>query len=134
MKNTFLSTRIFAIAFAAFFTLSFATPALAIDEKNTIPVELVFIGNIRNQPVFQLNFSNAQNSEYTIVVRDEFNTVLYKDNIKGENISRKFLLNTDELGDAAVKFEITGTKNDKPVTYEINKTSRSVDNVVISKK
>ena len=93
MKNILMNTRSFAIALAAIFTISFVSPALANDEKKTIPVELKFIGNIENQPVFQLTFTNPEETQFTVVVRDEFNNVLYRDNIKGGNISKKFLLN-----------------------------------------
>lgn len=134
MKNTLMNTRSFAIALATIFTIALASPALANDEKKTIPVELKFIGNIENQPVFQLTFSNPVENEFTVVVRDEFNTVLYRDVVKGENISKKFLLNTEELGDTGIQFEITGKKTDKTVIYEINKKSRFVEDVVISKR
>lgn len=134
MKNKMINTRVLAIALAAIFSLTAAVPALANDEKNAIPVELKFIGNIDNQPVFQLTFNNDASNEFVVVVRDEFNNVLYRDIIKGEKNSRKFLLNTDELGDTAVSFEITGKKNDKPVIYEVNKKSRMIQDVVINKK
>ena len=72
MKSTLINTRIFAIALAVTCTTAFSTPALAIDEKKTIPVELKFVGNINNQPVFLLNFTNTEVNEYTIIVRDSY--------------------------------------------------------------
>lgn len=134
MKSTIFNTRVFAMAIAAFLTLAVINPALANDEKNAIPVELKFIGNIENQPVFQLNFSNAEESEFTIVVRDENHNILYRDVVKGAKINRKFLLNMEDLGDTAIQFEITGKKTGKSVVYEVNKKSRLVQDVVISKK
>ena len=71
MKKVLINTRILAIALAATFTTAFSSPALAIEEKKTIPVELKFVGNIGDQPVFLLNFTNSEENEYTIVVRDE---------------------------------------------------------------
>lgn len=134
MKNTLMNTRSFAVALATIFTIALASPALANEEKKPIPVELKFLGNIENQPVFQLTFSNPIETEFTVVVRDEFNNVLYRDNVKGGNISKKFLLNTEELGDTAIQFEITGKKTDKTVIYEVNKKSRLVEDVVINKR
>jgi hypothetical protein len=116
------------------FSLGTVSPALATDEKKEIPVELKFIGNIGDKPVFQLSFNNPEDNAFVITVRDQFNNVLYKDIIKGDN-SRKFMLNTDELGDeAAVSFEITGKKSDQAVVYEVNKKSRMIQDVVISRK
>ncbi len=133
MKKTMI-TRIFTIALASVFTIGLSNTALANDEKKAIPVELKFIGNIENQPVFQLTFTNAEENDFTIVVRDEFNTVLYRDYVKAGNVTKKFLLNTDELGNTAIFFEITGKKTTKTVVYEVNKQSRVVEDVVISKK
>lgn len=134
MKNTLMNTRSLAIALATTFTIAMASPALANDEKKAIPVELKFIGNIENKPVFQLTFSNPVETEFTVVVRDKYNNVFYKEIVKGGNISKKFLLNIEELGDATIEFEITGKKTDKTVIYEVNKKSRVVEDVVISKR
>jgi len=131
MKKT-MNTRILAIALASIFTVSLSTTALANDEKKAIPVELKFIGNIQSQPVFQLTFNSPDENEFTIIVRDEFNTVLYRDYVKG-NVTKKFLLNTEELGNTAIQFEITGKKTHKKVIYEVNKQSRFVEDVVVNK-
>jgi len=132
MKKLSINPRILAIALATIFSVAFLSPAFAIDEKKTIPVALKFIGNIENQPVFELAFTNADESEYTVVVRDEYNTVLYRDNVKG-NVTKKFMLNIEDLGNTGVQFEITGKKTDKTVIYEVNKQSRFIEDVVINK-
>lgn len=133
MKKTMI-TRIFTVALVGLFTVATSNTALANDEKKAIPVELKFVGHIENKPVFQLTFNNAVENDFTVVVRDEYNTVLYRDYVKAGNVSKKFLLNTDELGNTAIYFEIIGKKTDKTVVYEVNKQSRLVEDVVISKK
>lgn len=133
MKKLSINSRILAIALATIFSVGFLSPAFAIDdEKKTIPVALKFIGNIENQPVFELAFTNADENEYTVIVRDEYNTVLYRDNVKG-NVTKKFMLNIEDLGNTGVQFEITGKKSDKTVIYEVNKQSRFIEDVVINK-
>lgn len=138
MKNKFINPRNLAIAIATVLSFGFTSPAKANDEKKpivekkSIPVELKYLGNIENKPVFQLTLSSADENEFTIVVRDEYNTVLYRDNLTGST-SKKFLLNTEELTGVGVQFEITGKKNFKTVTYEVNKSSRVVEDVVVNK-
>jgi len=134
MKKVLINTRIFAIALAVTFTTAFSSPVWAIDEKKAIPVEMKFIGNIENQPVFQLTFNNIEETEFTIVVRDEFNYVLYRDNIKAGHITRKFRLNTEELGDAAIQFEITDRETKETVIFEVNKKQSLIEDVVITKR
>ena len=133
MKKVLMNTRILAIALATTFTTALSSPALAIEEKKAIPVELKFVGNIESQPVFLLSFNNVEESNYTIVVRDEYGNVLYRDNVKGGKITKKFMLNTGELGNVAIQFEITGKKTEKTVVYEVNKKSRLVEDLVINK-
>jgi hypothetical protein len=128
-----INTRLAAVALVALFTVAFTAPALANDEKKVIPVELKFIGNIKNQPLFHMTFNSTEESEYTITVRDEYGNVLYKDNVKGGTFTKKFMLNTEELGDAELKFEVTGKGFEKPVVFEINKYTRYVEDVVVNK-
>lgn len=133
MKKVLINTRILALGLAATFTTAFSSPALAIDEKKAIPVELKFLGNIEQQPVFELTFKNAEENSYTIIVRDEYSNVLYRDKIKGGTVTKKFILNTEELGDTRIQFEIIGKKDEKAVVYEVNKESRLVENLVVNK-
>jgi|SRR5687768_12945986 len=133
MKSALINTRIFAVALAVAFTTAFSTPALAIDEKKTIPVELKFVGNVNNQRVFQLNFTNTEVNEYTVIVRDSYGFVLYKDKVRGSNMNQKFIFNTEELGEGEIQFEIIGKKTDKTAVYEVNMVPRLVSDVVVSK-
>ena len=125
--------RLAAIALAALFTVAFTAPAMANDDNKAIPVELKFIGNVKNQPLFHLNFNGTEQSEYTITVRDEFGNVLFKDKVKGSTFTKKFMLNTEELNNTELEFEIAGKNFEKPVVFEVNKYTRYVEDVVISK-
>jgi hypothetical protein len=131
--KTMINTRVLAIALIASLTVAFTTPAMASDEKKVIPVEMKFIGNVKNQPLFHLVFTGAELEQYTITVRDEYGNVLYKDVVKGGTFTKKFLLNNEEIGDADLKFEVTGKNFERPVVFEINRQSRFVEDVVINK-
>ncbi|MBL7740979.1 MAG: hypothetical protein JNK14_17285 [Chitinophagaceae bacterium] len=131
--KSMINTRLIAVALVALFTVASAAPALANDGTKVIPVELKFIGNVKNQPLFHMNFNSSEESTYTITVRDEYGNVLYKENVKGGVFTKKFMLNTEELGDADLKFEVTGKGYEKPVVFEVNKYTRFVEDVVINK-
>ena len=131
MKNIF--NKVLAVALVTIFTVSFSTSALAIDETNVSGIELKFIGNLKNQPIFQLTANHPDETEYTVSVMDENNVVLYKDNVKSGVAGKKFMLNTEELGDSSVRFEITGKKSNKTIVYEINRNSHVVSDLVINK-
>jgi hypothetical protein len=122
------------IAFFTVFSIAAAPTAWASDSSNAVPVELKYIGKINNQPLFQLNFNgNADENEFTIIIRDVNGNTLYKENIKGENFYKKFLLNSDEIGDNMLKFEVISKKSKKSVVFQVGSETRIVNEVVVNK-
>ena len=133
MKKIFNNNRLIALAFFTVFSVLMSPAAKAGEENPAVPVELKFAGLIKNQPLFQLNFfGNAAQDEFTINIKDEYGNSLYKENIKGQHFTKKFLLNTDEIEDNTLRFEITCNKTKKSVTYEVNRNLRFVQDVAIN--
>lgn len=131
MKKIFNNNRLIAIAFLTVFSLGAAAPASAI-EKSGVPVALKYTGQINNQPVFELSFHGSSlQDNFTIIISDEYGNALYRENIKGEIFTKKFALNTDELGDNHVRFEIFCNKTKKSVVYDINRNTRVVYEVAV---
>jgi hypothetical protein len=133
MKKIFRNNRIIAFALLTVFS-TVATSAVRASENPVVPVELKYVGVYQNQPVFQLlvNGSPEQN-EFTIVIRDEFGNSLYRENINAESFSKKFLVNTDEIGDETLHFEVTSRKIKQTVKFEVNRNSRFIQEVAINK-
>lgn len=120
MEKIFLNKRIVVIAF---FTV-FSTAVMSANghESDPVPVELRFIRWVKDQPIFKFDFrGNVQNDEFTITVRDEFNIILYKENITGEFFTKSFLLNTDEVAEDTLYFEIRSKKSNQSKIYPVNR-------------
>lgn len=132
MKNSNFNVRVLVLSIVAVVTMVFTSPVHANGGGDT--VELKYIGTMKNQPLFQLNFNSTQDTEFIIVVRDEFNNILHRESFKGGTGNRKFLLNTDEIGDDAIRFEITGKTLDKTIVFEVNNEMKMVKDVVVSKR
>jgi hypothetical protein len=132
MKNVLINIRIAAIALVTLFTVALSNQAMANNEKNPQGVEIKFIGNHKNQPVLEINFNNPEEVEYNIEVVDEYNVLLYKDVIKANAGKRRFMLNTEELGNVGIRFEITGKKSNKTTVYEVNRNARVVEDLVVN--
>jgi hypothetical protein len=131
--KTLKNLGIMAIALVAF-TFAFSTTTLANDEGGTKNVtELKFIGNLENQPVFQLSLNGAEDDEYSITFRDEYGNVLYADKVKGSNITKKFLLKAEEIGDATLNVVVKAKKTGKTEVYTINRSHRYVEETVVAK-
>jgi hypothetical protein len=116
-------------------TLGFSTVTLANDEdRNNNITELKFIGNIENKPVFQLNLKNDGNDEIAVIFRDEAGNVLYSAKFKGANITKKFMLKTDDFGgDVQVSVVVKSKLNNSTEVYSINRNHSYVDETVVNK-
>ncbi len=123
------------IALSLMFILSVALVSFtdANGQNTNDKQELKYVGNLNNKPVFQLELNNTADENYTISVIDIYSNVLYKEQASGTKITRKFLLNTDELGDEPVRVEIASAKTNKKQVFEINRNSRFVQDLVINK-
>jgi len=115
------------------FTLAFSNTTLAADGgKNDHKTELKFIGNVEEQPVFELNLSNNEEDEYTVSFRDEFGNVLYIDKFKG-GLTKKFMLKSDELGDTALKVVVKSNKDNTSEVYTIDRSHNLVEEAEVNK-
>ena len=116
------------------FTLLAVTAAIT-SSATTIEneAELKAAGKINNQPVFQLDLNNSSSSKFIIVIKDEYGVTLYQEVITGMNISRKFQLNTEELSGVDVRFEIIDVKNNKTSVFNIQNSSKVLNETSIVK-
>ena len=134
MNKIFINNRLIAIAFFTVFSATVVSASTNDSSNLVMPLELKLIGSINNQPLFQLSYAGTtEQDDFAIIIRDENGNSLYRENIKGESFTKKFLLNRDDLGDGTLRFEITSKKNSKTVVYEVNRNTRQVEELVISK-
>ena len=134
MKNMIKNLSLSLVALVAF-TLAFSNTTLANGEKTPVSssIELKFLGNYDNQPVFQLNLKNIEEDEFAITFRDEYGNILYSTKVKGSNISKKFMLNIEEIGDNVLNVEVRSKKNDKADVYQINRNRSYIEETVVNK-
>ena len=116
------------------FTLAFSTPTMANDEeKGDHKTELKFIGNMENQPVFELNLANKEEDEYTVIFRDQNGNVLYSDKFKGTGLTKKFLLKSDEFGDEILNVIVKSKLGNTTEVYTINRSHSYVEETQVNK-
>jgi len=123
------------LAIAIISTLSFFyTPAKASDDKNIVPVEMKLVGNIKDQPLVELKFNaSKQDNQFAISIVDQYGTLLYSGTATGESFTKHFLLDTNDLGDAILNFEITSKKTGRSITYKVTRESNTVEQTNVVK-
>lgn len=134
MKKVMTNYRPVFFALLVAFTVAFTAPVKANDDTKNIPgLELKFIGNKDNQPVFQLDIANTEKEEFVITIRDEAGYVLYAETVKDANISKKFVLNTETISSKPLTLEVRSKKTNKIQAYEIGRTQRIVTETTVTK-
>lgn len=99
-----------------------------------LPVALTYAGTFKDQPLIQLDFlGSAEDQVFRIVITDEAGNELYNANVKGQVFSKQFLINTDETGDAALQFEITGIKSGKSALYKVRRQRQVTQQIDVVK-
>lgn len=124
------------LAIALFAALSVASTSNVMANEEVKPksgIDLKFIGNIEDQPVFQLNVNNTEEDEYIVTFRDEQNNVLYSGKLKGINITKNFQLSTEDGAENAMSVEVRSKKSNKSEVYKINKTRSFTEEIVVNK-
>ena len=132
MKRIFRNNRVIVLAFFTVFSVA-STAALANGGDKDLPVALKYAGLVNNQPLYKLIVSgNNGADEYTIVIRDENKNTIYRENIKGESFTKSFVLNTDEIGDDTIHFEIISKTSKKSVAYEVSRNTYVQEKIVVT--
>ena len=128
MKNL----RTVALAVALVSGVAVSAPAFAGETPNPA-IELKFIGHSNNQLVFQLNLKNAEEDEYIINITDKDGGVLYTERVKGTNLVKKLIFNKEEIGDDVLRVKVRSKKTNLTETYEINRSTRVVEETTVNK-
>lgn len=134
MKNVMKNYKTLAIVLFA--ALSVATTSVFANDgakATKSGIELKFIGNVENQPVFQLNVNNTEDEEYIVTFRDEQNNVLYSGKLKGTSITKNFQLSNEEGLENSMSVEVRSKKSNKSEVYKINRTRSFTEEIVVNK-
>jgi hypothetical protein len=115
-------------------TLAFTTPTMANDGGKDKPkTELKFIGNMENQPVFELNLASKVEDEYTVTFRDDYGNVLFTDKFKGAGLSKKFVLKSEDFADAALNVSVKSKNGNTTEVYSISRSHTYVEETQVNK-
>jgi len=109
------------IIFAVVTMLStvFSGPLLASGTQNDPPGVVVrYLGVVKDNPVFEISFNNVESDNYIVRIKDENGFVLYSEKLKGNNMSRRYRIDTEEtLGEDSIWFEVKALKTKKTEVY-----------------
>lgn len=134
MKRVLKTTNIVTFLLFTILTTAVASVTFANDSTTAIPSELKYLGVSNGKLVFQLNINGTGvENNLSVAIIDNAGNILYKENVKGEKLSKRFLINSDLVDENELKFQITDGKSNEKVVYQINQTAHMIQDVVINK-
>jgi hypothetical protein len=133
MKTIINRSKLIALAFILTYSLESAECFAGYKNTNDNTVELKYIGSENNQPLFQLNLNNSESDAFGITLRDASGNVIFYEEVKGTQISRKYRLNTDEIDVSGIRFEVTSKNSSTKTVYAVNRKSHVVEDVIVNR-
>lgn len=136
MKATILTfQRSFAIVFSVLALLSVTTVANAANSGDSAdkPVVVKYLGTVDAQPVFQVEVKNEAAEDLIISLENTDGDVLYTQRVKDKSFSKKIQLMTTDT-EINLNLYVYSTKTKTKQLYQINKVTRTVDDVVVNER
>ncbi len=135
MKKVFRNNRLIAIALITMFSLTSVSAQQQTGIKSTAPIELKYLGVVKDHVLFELSyFGDKVEDEIRVVIMDVYGNTLFSENIRGTEFSKRFLLKKDEIIEGPLRFAVTSKKTKETKVFEINRNISYVEEVVINTK
>ena len=136
MKQTIKSAKMITMGLCTLCVMGLTNVAFA-GANTENPVEVKYIGTIKNQFNIELNLNNKEAGAYFVNIKNMNYHMLYSEIVKGTNLSRIFKLNMedDDLNspDFKVRVEVTSEKTNKTEVYIISNLSGELDAATVTK-
>ncbi|MDB5202331.1 MAG: hypothetical protein JWQ27_1740 [Ferruginibacter sp.] len=134
MKTTTINRKNLFVAAATFLTVLMSAGQVNAIGQNPVsaPVAVKYLGTIDAQPVFLLNVDNTAAEELTITFKNKEGEVLYSQKVTDKKFSKRFQFAAADTEEINLKLLVYSNNTKQTQVYEINKTTRVVDDVVIN--
>jgi HAMP domain-containing protein len=105
-----------------------------IEKISNAVAEIEYAGKINNQPAFRLVIKSRDIEDYSIIIKEEDGEILFRERIKGSQISRTYKLDVEDLDRIiGTTFEITNRATNITTTYKINTLTSYTEYQVVAK-
>lgn len=134
MKQKANSARqtILHFSLAAFASLLLFQGAAQEQFKKEETIQIHYLGNRENKPLFQVDVNNSQNKNFKLTIHDPAGYQLYSVRIHDKFFTKKFQWDNPESSDKLI-ISLKSDGNKESRTFQINTTTRLVQDVAISR-
>lgn len=122
----------FSLALALVLSLSTGFAQSATKEEEPF-VAIKYIGTDADKAQFQVDLINDGDQAYLFAIQETDGTVLYRERVTKNIFTKRFDWIKGDINTTAIKITVTGEKSKKTQVYEVNTTTRTVQELVINK-
>ena len=125
-----------AAAFVIVITMATAAKAQLTPVSSTIsevPIKaaVTYVATGNESLFFDVKVNNAEGEKFTIVVKDDNSTTLFRGTYYDKNFKKRFVLPKTDSN--KLTFQIRSESDSKSETFEVNTKTRVVEEVVVTK-
>ncbi|HEY1114872.1 MAG TPA: hypothetical protein VGE66_14985 [Chitinophagaceae bacterium] len=95
--------------------------------------EIKYLGIIEGKLVFQIDLKTTSGDNQFVSIRDNEGVVLFTERIGDNQFSRKFAFDQEEFGGQKLSFIIHDANNKTSQAFQVARSMRVVEDVVITK-
>ena len=128
VRSTFVKMAMLVVLLANSFNLLHAQNISTSPEP-----EIKYIGVFDDQLVFEIEYNNEAQSPFSLEIRDENGYQFYFSKFKQKGFKKKYAISKAELGNSSITFLLTAHGNSTKQVFDVNASSRVVEEVSVVK-
>ena len=95
--------------------------------------EIKYIGMVDDKLVFEVNYKNEAEAGFLLEIRDGNGFEFYSAKFKQKNFKKRYAIDKNELGNISLTFVLASEGNLQQQEFDVNTSSRIVDEIRVVK-
>ena len=95
--------------------------------------EIKYVGMLDNKLVFEVNYKNEAEAGFILEIRDGDGFEFYSAKFKQKNFKKRYAIDKNELGNISLTFVLASEGNLQQQEFDVNTSSRVVDEIRVVK-
>ena len=95
--------------------------------------EIKYVGMLDNKLVFEVNYKNEAEAGFILEIRDGDGFEFYSAKFKQKNFRKRYAIDKNELGNISLTFVLASEGNLQQQEFDVNTSSRIVDEIRVVK-
>ena len=95
--------------------------------------EIKYIGMVDDKLVFEVNYKNEAEAGFLLEIRDGNGFEFYSAKFKQKNFKKRYAIDKNELGNISLTFVVASEGNLQQQEFDVNTSSRIVDEIRVVK-